>query len=311
MKKILSALVILIVLMVAGCSQAISSSDIRVGGLKGPTTMGMVKLLDSYDFTMAGTADELTPKFLKGELDIITVPANLGAVLYNSSEGAVQMAAINVLGVLYIVENGENTIQSVEDLKGRTICATGKGSTPEAVLKYILSAHGIDAEEDLTIEWKSETSEALASLASGETTIAMLPEPFVESAKGQIEGLEVVLDLNEEWEKLGNGSIVTAAVLVRTQFAKEHPEAVKKFISDYRESEEFVNSNIEEAAGLIEECGITKAEVAQKALPACNIVCITGDEMKQMAGFYFQVLADENIKMIGGSIPGEAFYWTE
>ncbi len=85
---------------------------IRVGGLKGPTSMGLVKLLDdaenqktanAIDFRMAASANELNPLFLKGA-GHLAVPANLGSVLYNKTEGQVKMLAVSTLGVLYIVE---------------------------------------------------------------------------------------------------------------------------------------------------------------------------------------------------------------
>ena len=179
---------------------------LRVAGLKGPTTMGLVNLMAGedaadYDFEMYGKADEIVPQLVKGELDAAAVPANLAATLYQKTNGAIEVACINTLGVLYVVENGE-TVNSVEDLKGKTIVTTGKGTTPEYVLRYILTENGVDPDSDVTLDFYSEATEALAQLQAGTSTIAMLPQPFVTSALAQVEGLRVALDMNEEWEKV-------------------------------------------------------------------------------------------------------------
>ena len=294
-------------------------TTIRLGGLKGPTSMGMVKLLDdaeqgltenTYEFTMAGSADELTPKLLQGELDILAVPANLGAILYNNSQGQVQMLAINTLGVIYVVEKGGNTISSIEDLKGKTIYATGKGSTPEYALSYLLSQHGLDIETDVTVDFKSEPTEVVAAMAADETAVAMLPQPFVTVAQGQIENLSVVLDLTKEWENLDNGSMfITAGLIVRKEFAEKYPQQLAAFLAEYQASTEYVTSNVTEAAQLVEKYDIVKAAIAEKAIPYCNIVCITGEEMKTATSGYLQTLMDQNPKSVGGALPGDDFYY--
>lgn len=326
MKKIISLLLTAFIVMslAVGCgsSKINNMTDtktvIRLGGLKGPTSMGMVKLLDdaenkktnnSYEFTMAASADELTPKFMKGEIDILAVPANLGAILYNNSNGAVKMLAINTLGVLYIVEKGKNTINSISDLKGKTVYATGKGSTPELALNYLLKESGLEAGKDVILEWKSEPTEITSKMANEEYSVAMLPEPFVTVAKSQVPDLHTVLDLNEEWTRLDNKSrFITAGLIVRKDFAEKNPEAVSKFLEEYSSSAKYVNDNTAEAAALIEKYGIVKAAVAEKAVPACNIVCITGQDMKNEANGYLSVLYKQNAKSVGGNMPGDDFY---
>ncbi len=201
---------------------------VRVAALKGPTAMGMVKLMsdsdtaaesgeettgNTYEFTLAASADEVSPKLMQGELDIACVPANLASVLYNRTEGGIVTLAVNTLGVLYIVENG-NSVQSMADLAGKTIVASGKGSTPEYALRYLLSENGIDPDTGVTIDWKSEHSECVAALASGSATIAMLPQPFVTVAQTQLPDLRVALDLTEEWDALDNGSALLTGVVV-------------------------------------------------------------------------------------------------
>ena len=296
---------------------------VNVMALKGPTAMGMVQLMDnaeagpvngnSYTFTIAASADEVTPKLVQGEADIAAVPANLASVLYNNTEGQVQVLAINTLGVLYIVENGDS-VQTVSDLAGKTIYASGKGSTPEYALNYILSENGIDPEADVTIEWKSEHSECVAALASDEDGIAMLPQPFVTTAQTQNENLRIALDLTEEWDALQAdaetpSALLTGVVVVRTAFGDEHREAVIAFLDSYRESVDYVNANVTDAAALIEKYDIVTAAVAEKALPYCNITFIEGSEMQEKLSGYLNVLYEQNPTSVGGALPADDFYY--
>ena len=291
----------------------------RIAALKGPTAMGLVKLMSDdpqsadgplYDFTLAGAADEVTPSLIKGDLDMACVPANLASVLYNKTEGQIVTLAVNTLGVIYIVENG-NAVQSMADLAGKTIVGAGKGSTPEYALRYLLSENGIDPDKDVVIDWKSEHAECVAALASGAATIALLPQPFVTVAQTKIEGLRMALDLTAEWDALDNGSgMITGVVVARKSFVEEHPAAVAAFLEDYAASVEWVNGNNADAAQLISEFGIIEAApVAQKALPYCNIVCITGEEMGAKLSGYLQVLFDAQPAAVGGKLPGDDFYY--
>lgn len=302
----------------AASSTPVTPVDMRIAGLKGPTSMGMVKLMqdaedgtakNNYTFTIAGSADEITPKLTQGELDIAAVPANLAAVLYNNTKGAVQLLAVNTLGVIYIVEKGDS-VQSLADLKGKTIYATGKGSTPEYALKYILSENGIDPDKDVTIEWKTEPTEVVQTLAQADGAIAMLPQPYVTVAQGQVEGLRVAVDLNQAWNDLDNGSLfLTGVLVVRTEFAKEHPEQIDAFLKEYEASTQWVNANVADAAQLVEKYDIVKAAVAEKAIPACNITYIAGQQMKDATTGYLQVLFDQNPKSVGGQLPDDGFYY--
>ena len=291
--------------------------DIRVSALKGPTGMGLAGLPgessdgsgSTYTLTLAGAADEITPALMKGELDMACVPANLGSVLYNKTEGQIVTLAVNTLGVIYIVEKG-NAVNSMADMAGKTSVAAGKGSTPEYGLRYLLTENGIDPDTDVTIDWKSEHSECVAALASGAATIALLPQPFVTVAQGKIDALRVALDLTAEWDALDNGSaMITGVVVARRAFVEEHPAAVAAFLADYAASVEWVNGNTADAAARIGDMGIVDAAVAEKALPYCNIVCITGEEMAGKLSGYLQVLFDAEPKAVGGKLPGEDFYY--
>ena len=343
MKKLLSfalGLSVLVAVVLTGCSSSGSTEsgsnsstasqaqtstpvDMNVTSLKGPTAMGMVKFMNdceeetitdnNYNFSIAASIDEVTPKIVQGEIDIAAVPANVASVLYNNTEGGVKVLAINTLGVLYMVESGD-TIHSVEDLRGKTIYASGKGATPEYALNYILEQNGIDPAKDVTIEWKSEHSECVAALNASENAIAMLPQPFVTTAQSKNSNLRVALDLTEEWDKLQENAespstLVTGVVVARTEFIEQNPQAVEDFLKHYQESVDYVNKNVNEGAALVGKYDIVTEAVAQKAIPECNITFISGNEMKEKLSGYLSVLNDQNAKSIGGKLPADDFYY--
>ena len=316
MKKLISALLLLCMLTVLIALPVCAEGEaVRVGALTGPTAMGMVKLLedgkDTYEPTILGAADELVPLILQGQVDIASVPANLAATLYNKTEGGITALAVNVLGVLYIGEFNTENLHSLADLKGQTIYATGKGSTPEYFLRYVLTQNGIDPDKDVTVEWKSEPSEVVALLNAEQKGIAMLPQPYVTAAASQLgEGFRVALSLSDEWANLDNGTLcTTAVVMARSEFVAQNPEAVEAFLAEFETSVQWVNENVADAAQLCGDYGIIKAPVAQKAIPQCNIVCITGEAMKQALSGCLGVIFAENPKAVGGQVPGDDFYY--
>ena len=313
MKKLIS--VLLLLCFFAALPVCAQGEAIQVGALTGPTAMGMVKLLEdgkeTYEPTILGAADELVPLILQGEIDIASVPANLAATLYNKTEGGITVLAVNVLGVLYIGEYNTEDLNSLADLKGRTIYATGKGSTPEYFLRYVLSQNGIDPDKDVIIEWKSEPSEVVALLNAEQKGIAMLPQPYVTAAAAQLgEGFRVALSLSEEWAALDNGTLcTTAVVMARSEFVEQNPEAVEAFLGELEASVQWVNENVADAAQLCGDYGIIKAPVAQKAIPQCNLVCITGTDMQQALSGCLNVIFEENPKAVGGALPESDFYY--
>ena len=222
-----------------------ATEPLRIAGLKGPTTMGLVNLLSmeqagtaamDYDLQLYGAADEIVPLLIKGELDMAAIPANLAATLYQKTNGGIQVMAVNTLGVLYVVEKG-NTVHSFADLKGRTILSTGKGTTPEYVLRYLLRKNGLDPDKDVKIEYYSEASEVTAQMAAArKDAIAVLPQPYVTAAQMKDSGLRVVLDLTKEWNRVCDTQLITGVTVVRTEYAKQNPDVIAAFLTDYQKS---------------------------------------------------------------------------
>lgn len=323
-KNLVSMIIVLAVafsLFAGGCAKE-DIVELNIAALKGPTAMGMIKMMDDasksekegpWDFTLVASPDLMAPLVIQGEVDIAAVPANLAATLYNKTEGKIKVIGINTLGVIYIVEKGEE-VNSISDLKGKTIYASGQGATPEFALNYILRENGIDPQVDVTIEWKSEHAECLSALNSEEGGIAMLPQPFVTVAMTQAEGLRVALDLTEEWDKLQEGKddasmLITGVVVAGEKAISEKEKGIKEFLKTYEESVEFVNENPKEAGEMIGNFDIVPQPIAEKAIPNCNIVLIQGEEMKKALSGYLQVLYDADPKSVGGALPQDDFYY--
>lgn len=296
-----------------------SLGTIKLGGLKGPTSIGLVKLVDdakkgslpySVEFDMESAPDVMAPKLLNGEVDIAALPVNMGSVLFNKSDGKVTMLDIGTLGILYILEKGDQSIKTVADLKGRTIVANGQGATPEYTLSYLLSANGMDINSDVTIDWKSSADEVLSTIENMDNAVVMLPQPFVTVAQTKVQNLNTVLDLTKEWDAIGTGGkLITSGLFVRNDFLESNKELVDEFIANYTDSVKWINENVEDASKLVEEYDIIKAPIAAKAIPYCNLVSITGDEMKTAAEDYLKTLFDLNPKSVGEALPGEEFYY--
>lgn len=288
---------------------------VRVGSLKGPTTIGLVNLMQDsvdgktsqkYNFTMEAQAATIGALLTQGNLDIALIPANLAANLYNKTSGKVTVIDINTLGVLYCVTSSD--ISEVKDLDGKTVVTTGQGATPEYALRYLMQKNNVSFE----LDFKSEATEVASVLSNDPSTIAVIPQPFVTTVLMQNKEVKIAFSLGTEWDKVDEtSSLVTGVTVVRTQFLSEHPDLVKQFLSDHKESVEKANSNLDTTASLVVKYGIIpKEQVAKQAIPYCNVSYIDGLEMKEMLSGYLNSLYIFNPASIGGSMPADSFYYT-
>lgn len=321
-KKLMAAMAIAVsVSMSAGSAATVWAQEpVRVGSLKGPTSMGLVRFMDEgetetdedaqFTFEMMAAADEVSAKFTSGDLDIALVPANIASILYNKTEGNVQVIDINTLGVLYIV-TADDSISGVADLKGKTIYSTGKGQTPEYVLNYLLTANELSP-DDVVVEFKSEATEVVSVLAQDESAIGILPQPFATAACRQNENLKEVCDLTEEWDKTGKGTLVTGVAIAKKDYIEANPEVIDEFLDEHEDSIEFTAEDTAKAAELVAAAGIVeKAPIAEAAIPKCNLKYMDGEEMKNALTGYLDVLMEQNPEAIGGNLPGDDFYYLE
>lgn len=317
-KRIILAVICMLVtgLILAGCKAEKGTDDtvVRIGALKGPTTLGLLPMLNeqtppfAMEFSMMTSADELLPLMIKGELDIALLPANVASVLYQKSQGEIQVIDINTLSVLYLVSS-DTGIATPADLAGKEIFLTGKGTTPDYALRYVLAQNGL-GESDYQLTYKSEATEVAAALSQSTGAIGLLPQPFVTVACAQNEELSVVMDLGKEWEACqSQSSIVTGVTVVRKEFLQQHEALVDKFVEEHKKSAESMVNDSETGAKLAVDQGIIPKEpIARKAIPDCNIVCITGEEMKTGLSGYLQILYEQNPASVGGALPGDDFY---
>ena len=318
----LTAAVLAGAVLLAGCGAKKDDTVVRVGAMSGPTAMSMVKIMDdseagnttvNYEFSELMTdASAFVAPLTKGELDIACIPSNLASVIYNKTEGGIEVLATCNLGVLYVVEKGDS-IGTVSDLSGKTVYMTGQGAVPEYTVRYLASQSGLDFDNDINVIWCADTTEALSYINADENAVAVLPQPFVTAACAQVEGLRVALDLNAEWNALENGcNIVTGVVVARKEFAEAHPQIIKDFLKDYEASIAYTASDAEGAAALIEKYGIVaKAPIAQKALPGCNLTFKAGGDMKTALSGFLSILFEQNPASVGGNLPGDDFYYND
>lgn len=298
-------------------TKVVEKQVLKIATLKGPTGMGMVQLMENdatgtseidYDFEIVGAPDQIIGQIVQGKVDIAAVPSNLGVILDVKTEGNIQLLGVNTLGILFIVENGD-TIESLEDLEGKTILASGKGASPEYTINYILEKNNLA--DKVTVEYLTEHSEVAAKVKSGEGVIGLLPQPFVTSTLIGSETSKIAIDLTKEWEKVTDGSLLPmGAIIVNREFAKENVEVIDTFMKEYKESVDFVNAEPKEAGILIEKYGILPAAgLATKAIPTCNITLIDAQEAKESLMTYFEILHGFNPKSVGGKLPGDDFFY--
>ncbi len=290
---------------------------VRIGSLKGPTSIGLAGLRSnseagtsagSYEFTLEADASALLAGIVAEDLDIALIPANAASIWYSKTEGGVTCIDVNTLGVLYII-SADDSIASIEDLAGRTIYLPGQGTSPDYVLQYLLSKHDMSL-DDVTVEYKSEGAEVIAALTADPEGIGLLPQPAVTSAVSKLEGYSVVLDLTEEWGKVSETDLLTGVTVVRTDFLNEHPDAVDTFLAEHAESVAYVDADLAAVAQLTEDYGIMeKATIAEKAIPACNVTYIAGADMKAMVSAYLEALYELEPSSVGGKLPGDDFYY--
>lgn len=316
MKRIgFAFLAALLLMALSAC--AFAEDPTRVYALKGPTGIGMVGIMQEnegdYSFTLCGAADEIVAAVASGSADIAACPTNLAATLYNKTNGGVQLLALNTLGVLHVVTS-DPAIQSVQDLAGRTVYATGQASVPEYVIRYILEQNGLA--DRVTVEYVAEHSELATLLATGQVETGILPEPHVTSAQMQNDQLRAALDVTELFEDAARAAgkedmvLSMGCVIVRREYAQSHPDQVSAFMDAYAASVEFVNTDVSAAAQQVEAFGIMpKAAAAERAIPNCHIVFIEGDAMRAQIAPLYALLYEANPASIGGALPGDDFYY--
>lgn len=293
--------------------------NVRITAIAGPTGVGMANLMqksadkkttNTYTFDVVSDPTQAVAAITSGETDIAAVPTNLAATLYKKTEGKVRVLAVNTLGVLHILENGEN-VKSIKDLKGKTIYtdAKNKGANPEYILRYLLEQNGLKPDEDVHIEFAADLD---AAMASGEAKIALVPEPKASTYMMQNKSIRRALNVTEEWNKVSGEdcALMMGCVIARADFVEKNPDAIALFLEDYMTSIQAAKSNVETTATLCETYKIIpKAAVARQAIPNCGLVYVTANTMKTRLSAYLKVMFDYDPAVVGGALPKDDFYY--
>ncbi len=293
--------------------------EMKIYALNGTTALGMAQMIDSvnkktadmnYNITLHTAADAITGAIVTGECAIAALPTNVAVKLFNKSEGKLQLLALNTLGVLYLIQKGEN-ITSLSDLEGKTVYLPGAGSNPEYITAALIASAGVKNVTLDTTSYPSPDALQTAIATDNNISLAVLPEPKVTVATSSNQNLKVALNLTTEWEAVnGKNTLVQGCLVVNTAFAKEHPAEVKKFLEDYSASVDYIKAGSDEAIQMIVDAGILpKAQIAKKALPSCNICYIAGEDMKPVMNTFCEKIFAYDAKSIGGKLPTDTFYY--
>ena len=321
MKKTVSSLLILCLVLLV-CLSATACADVaidkdlpvRVWTLNGTTGFGMAGLIAdagdgkaalNYSFSVESDPSVVTAALVSGDCDIAALPTNAAAALYNKTKGQVQVLALNTRGVLYLVTDGTEKIESISDLDGKTVYAPAQN--PSFIFAALCSKYGIELDIDTSY---AQPAELNAAVAAGKVSLAVLPEPMVTVAKSQNQDLVAALDLTAEWDKVMEpGSLVQGCVVVRREFAEKHPAELKQFLADYEASVKLLSDDVQAAAAKIEASGIfAKAAVAAKAIPNCNVCFVTGEDMQRDLGAFLEIMFEKAPQSVGDAVPGDDFY---
>lgn len=312
-----------------GDTQNDAPETVRVMTLNGTTGFGIAKLwgdnkanttAQKYDISIETDGTVVRDALINGSVDIAALPTNLAAMTFNKTNGGVKVIALNTGGVLYIANSNETKITSLDDFKeggamhGATVYSPAQN--PAFIFKYVCQKAGLKVGEDIKIDTKYAEPAALsAALADGSVKLAVIPEPLLTATKAKANKAGITLttdlDVTKEWNKIApEGSLIQGCVVVRTEFANKYPEAVKKFLEEYKASIEFVIANPAEAGTLIEQAGIfANGTVAANAIPRCNLCYIDGADMKSALSVSIQALFEVAPQSIGEKLPTDDFYY--
>lgn len=310
---------------VTSTTKAAEKVKINVTAIAGPTGVGMAQLMaqndakktaNEYKFNVVTDPSQAVAAISSGTADIAAVPTNLASTLYKKTGGKVQVLAVNTLGVLYMLDS-TGTVQSVQELRGKTIYTSGQGANPEYVLRYVLEKNGLDPDKDVTLEFVADNDVLTGAVVSGQAQVAMVPEPKVTACLTQMKAAgktppAVALNMTEEWNRVADGksALMMGCVVARKAFVEKNPAAVRAFLEEYKTSIQTVNSDVDTAAGWCETYGIIpKAAIAKQAIPRCNLTFETGAAMKNRLSGYLKVLYDYNPASVGGALPPADFYY--
>ena len=292
--------------------------DVTIYGLKGPSGVGMVRLLEDgltvagyrVQFELLAQSDLMAGRFIAGDAKIGILPPNIPAKIAASGKN-LQVAGITGLGMLSLLTS-DPAVTNIESLRGRRVAVAGQGAVPEFVFRKILAAHGL-APDALTLDFSLAYPEIAQSLIAGRIQTALLPEPFATMARSGNPALREAAPVQEEWVKAGGpANYPMTALVVDGDWAAGHPRLITALLAAYRYSIEWVTEHPEEAGTLAEkhELGL-RAPVVTASIPRSNFVFQSVKEARPSIEALFRAFLEYAPESIGGKLPGDSFYLPE
>ncbi|MDX9846980.1 MAG: MqnA/MqnD/SBP family protein [Tenuifilaceae bacterium] len=310
-------LFLLISTIFLGCNQGSKSKDyVTIATLKGPSAMGMIKLIDSLNHTsdkrirveILNEPIQVRKMVIDGTADFAILPTTMAAILYNRGIDY-QLAAIPVWGTLYLFGT-DTTITAWNMLRGKTINLMGKGMTPDVLFKHLLIENGINPDVDVRLDYRFPTHIDLANaVAAGQAKLGVISEPLVSLVMERNSKIKAIFDLNAEWQKVMDMPIAQTAFLVKGELANANKELVDRILKSYDYSTQWVNQNPDSAAHLIVKYDILPSvEVARKSIPRSNLYFSRVRSIRMEIESYLNVFYQMNPDIVGGRLPDENFY---
>jgi NitT/TauT family transport system substrate-binding protein len=310
-----------LITIVVGCKNPAkdskTQSTLAIATLKGPSSMGMVKLIDSLESAespnivveILNEPIQVRKMIIDGSADFAILPTTMAALIYNKGL-EYQLIAVPVWGTLYLF-GSDTTITNWEHLIGKRVHVMAKGMTPDVLFRYLLEKNGINPESDLKLDYSFPTHIDLANaIASGQANLGVISEPMVSLAMHKNKSIKPIFDLNYEWQKSLNMPIPQTALLVKKGIAVNHPEIVEQLLVSYEASSKWVNQYPDSAANLIIKHKILpNYEVAFNAIPRSNLKFVRAKGITMQVEEYLRVFYQMNPDIVGGKIPDENFYY--
>ncbi len=294
---------------------------VNVSSVSELSSLGLIRVLSqqavvdslrdaSYicDHFSCATNHELLAALTEGKVDIAVLPVESAAVLNSQSGGSFLALGISALSDAYLVENG-STLQTLEELRGKTVYVPGKSSVLADSFRVFLAAAGLNTETDVTLEYKNDASECVTALLGESDSVALLGQPSVAAALLENETLRMAFDLNKEYEGLTGLPLVRSVFVAQKSFVDKNPEFISWLLREYQNAVNYVSYNVSDAALFAQQIGFASSAVGEKALPYCGLVCITGEPMKHMLQAYYTALYEQKSAPVGVTLPEDAFYY--
>ncbi len=305
------------IFLVWGCGNPVADSHFAIATLKGPSSMGMIRLIDSLSrdphaqlqVKIHNEPLQVRKMMIDGTADFVILPSTMAAIVYNKGLDY-RLVAVPVWGTLYLIGR-DSTIRQWKDLKGKRVHVMARGMTPDILFRYLLHKSGLDPGKDLHLDYRFPTHIDLAqAVNAGQAELAVLSEPMASLILKNHRDLRRIFSFNDEWSRYEGVRIAETAFMAKAEVLENHREMVEKLLDSYAASTAWVNSHPDSAATLIVRYGILPdSAAALAAIPRVNLTFARAESVREEVMEYFRVFYSMNPEIIGGKIPDEDFIY--